>query len=242
MASVDLSGRGHFPNLHTVVYLFLHYSKISRFNSFLNCPSPPSWILKISNFNDWYALETKSVSFCQISSRSVDSLPKYDHFFRFFKMAAACRCWSPWNDVAWSVRPECCFRLRRPRKSHRPAWKCVGVDHVVHPRTLLLWETAICPSLLWLFWHWISMCYGSCMWFAVFYLIKLTLSYVLSYNMVLEVLCYSVNRVNDQMAAASNIPIPPAMDCTGDVAGNWEFFISSWTEYKNATELCEKNY
>jgi len=25
MATVDLSGRGHFPNLHTVVYLFLHY-------------------------------------------------------------------------------------------------------------------------------------------------------------------------------------------------------------------------
>jgi len=42
------------------------------------------------------------------------------------------------------------------------------------------------------------------------------------------------------MAMASNIPVPPPMDCTGDVACNWEFFISSWTDYKNATELCEK--
>ena len=46
--------------------------------------------------------------------------------------------------------------------------------------------------------------------------------------------------MNALMAAASNIPVPPAMDCTGDVAGNWEFFISSWTDYENATELCEK--
>jgi len=40
--------------------------------------------------------------------------------------------------------------------------------------------------------------------------------------------------------ASNMIPPPPAMDCTGDVAGNWEFFVSSWTDYENATELCEK--
>ena len=37
--------------------------------------------------------------------------------------------------------------------------------------------------------------------------------------------------------ASNMIPPPPAMDCTGDVDGNWEFFVSSSTVY---TELCEK--
>ena len=43
------------------------------------------------------------------------------------------------------------------------------------------------------------------------------------------------------MAMTSNIPVPLSMDCTGDVAGNWKFFISSWTDYENATELSEKS-
>jgi len=38
-----------------------------------------------------------------------------------------------------------------------------------------------------------------------------------------------------------NIPVPAPMDITGNVAGNWEFFLSSWINYENATELCEKN-
>ena len=40
---------------------------------------------------------------------------------------------------------------------------------------------------------------------------------------------------------ASNIPVPAPMDCSGDVAGNWEFFLLNWTDYENATELCEKS-
>jgi len=44
------------------------------------------------------------------------------------------------------------------------------------------------------------------------------------------------------MATMSNIPVPLPMDCTGDVAGNWELFISSWSDYENATELSQKSF
>jgi len=43
------------------------------------------------------------------------------------------------------------------------------------------------------------------------------------------------------MSNLSLIPVPAPMDCTGEVAGNWEFFLASWTDYKNATELSEKS-
>jgi len=38
----------------------------------------------------------------------------------------------------------------------------------------------------------------------------------------------------------ANFPIPCPMDCTGDISGNWDFFRSSWNDYKRATELDKK--
>ena len=39
---------------------------------------------------------------------------------------------------------------------------------------------------------------------------------------------------------SANFPIPCAMDCTGDISGNWDFFRSSWNDYEHATELDKK--
>jgi len=40
--------------------------------------------------------------------------------------------------------------------------------------------------------------------------------------------------------ANSNSPIPRAMDCTGDIGGNWDFFKQSCYDYEHAIELDKK--
>jgi len=42
------------------------------------------------------------------------------------------------------------------------------------------------------------------------------------------------------MAMAGMIPVPAPMDCSRDVARNWNSFLQSWTDFENATKLSEK--
>ena len=37
-----------------------------------------------------------------------------------------------------------------------------------------------------------------------------------------------------------NFPLPSAMNCRGDVAGNWEFFRQQWSDYEIATGLIHR--
>jgi len=49
---------------------------------------PPSWFLKIWNFNGLFPIEGQSASLCQNSSKSVKRLRRYGDLTFFFKMAA----------------------------------------------------------------------------------------------------------------------------------------------------------
>ena len=40
--------------------------------------------------------------------------------------------------------------------------------------------------------------------------------------------------------ATYQIPIPPPMDCNGDVATNWKIFWDSYEDYAMAAQLSEK--
>ena len=41
--------------------------------------------------------------------------------------------------------------------------------------------------------------------------------------------------------APIRIPVPSSMDCKGDVASNWDFFIAQWENYEIATGLDKKD-
>ena len=40
-----------------------------------------------------------------------------------------------------------------------------------------------------------------------------------------------------QQVISPNFPLPSAMKCHGDVAGNWDVFKQQWSDYKIATGL-----